>query len=1435
MSTTALQLFWDHVKSVSLSYWKYGACFVAGSLITGYVVYVHKDNYNPRSPLSFIHLGIAFTYETIYAFTQASRVVHPQITTIRRKNISFVSSSNKMNQQQNTHTVAKTDTLNNMNEPFPSKALRDNPTIQWLLCPSSKYEEKHIPLNKWTVSDISGRILTFILNDLDYQSHLSRTQAVFARHKLNGEKLMYLSSDDVKCIIKDDMLQFITPHTLHIMCAAIYHDEHLHIPYTCEQIACMLYNYPIHQLLRAIEQHKLDGKGMIDILTMQTACGWKADEMEQIRLLLENEMICTEYEFKRKVSSHDDAAVQRILNNIMDVIDIEQVQYNIKHNRDTEEFSDIVRHMIDEWMTNYGHNKCERICELYSNIAQCFVYHEEHLKYWVCCNCGNHNFSEHSYANNPSLSYCTACGISQLECVIRKIRNENTSASLFVRHESNEEEKEVTAEQDYIIQLIEEVVQAREIDLVCRGRTDGERCPSILRLAKCLIQHREWIDTIYSETKGKDSVEQTTKIDIECIDDQKFKDIITSCVYSDGISTIVSTAFDLHLVNKMFTDRALNIETFTAMNKRAFVQQLYTDANVPRKWGGEFYKTLNKQVNGNTTEDERFKIVFMKCAKSMHETVTSSYDIDVLVRIFHQKIVNARGFKNMNKQSFTHMMKTEGNINTSFSGTLYTKIRKALTSAAEQQQWTAFLASLDMDLVDRDYRHILDIHVQKGDGTSVRNVFEFFNHVAHWDASEKDIKECRSFKRRSDRMRGMKEENTYSEMHEHKAMDCEDTASLRQYYIQSELDVIHSYLVHSEWKAMVKHFTNQNHIEFTEYKEEPHDGNTNNKYVTTEYGFGVVHEHHRLRPKWHSIYDELTHNKKCNLGDNVWHQLLVKTIHKHQVAMGDKGRFVSKYLSKPYHILRNEAIGIRHILALIVYTDMTRICTEFRRTYRRTGTQSETDVTEQHTHFYHLAKSLLEAVEYFGQQMKPELKVFHGLNKRMSFDKFTAFFNQPISTTLSFESARGFAHENGVILTLRSGLDDNELPKYLSVAWLSSYPHEDEKLFYGGHQSFKIDNMYYVEGTKWKSLSKELCAFNQFQKLITNQQPNWSQTDINIIIPYITHQIENDSKSQQYDHLVFNHFCDHTTRICINDFHSLRPSLRNILFSSQSQEPSITPLLKLFGNLKEIVLNHIDMNVMSNNCSSYLKMIQECIAMPQYRQYLLKRISFQSNPRHNHKQNPTLNRFAADALSKLAKDRWSVEYQFEIETHHNLIFMNDVIQIKDKMLELQLQKQQILEEGRAAGLELKDMHMHHVKSIENIEMKRQPTICNGSCKIHCGSSIQMLAIQDDEDVTDTEAASPLTLNKESSFLMLNTLTRTESTLVPLVDAPDIDASYSYPSDDKQRNIGKVPPWKPLQKKKSAHGRRRSLQALESGKLVTHIVTKIETTGKSGSW
>ena len=82
--------------------------------------------------------------------------------------------------------------------------------------------------------------------------------------------------------------------------------------------------------------------------------------------------------------------------------------------------------------------------------------------------------------------------------------------------------------------------------------------------------------------------------------------------------------------------------------------------------------------------------------------------------------------------------------------------------------------------------------------------------------------------------------------------------------------------------------------------------------------------------------------------------------------------------------------------------------------------------------------------------MPMDMKVYHGLNKVMYFERFTAYFNQPVSTTKTLQTAQGFADGVGIILTFKRGgtKETTLIPQYLDVSWLSAFPSEGERYSY---------------------------------------------------------------------------------------------------------------------------------------------------------------------------------------------------------------------------------------------------------------------------------------------------------------------------------------------------------------------------------------------------
>ena len=446
---------------------------------------------------------------------------------------------------------------------------------------------------------------------------------------------------------------------------------------------------------------------------------------------------------------------------------------------------------------------------------------------------------------------------------------------------------------------------------------------------------------------------------------------------------------------------------------------------------------------------------------------------------------------------------------------LYRSTYVKLQSTAHMNKFGECLSDLDARNVQELYQHVLDIHINNGNEQSIKNTFQFFANIVHCQGKAVDCKSCQRIETRVNRSitpdkNTMKHENILSSSyHQNK-----DIFNLKESYKQSQLDIIHQYLVHSDWQKAVQTYLyeqgdiKQESYEISQYPTPTPAITSNSDKFNTDansYGFGIDHGHPKLSNKFDSVYHELTKNSFCAIGDDTFSDLMVKATDIHERELrNNEHNLKCKYYDEEYGLVRNDPIGIQHIFSLITYTDLTKFCTAFRRTYRlSSATDTKENVIKNHCELYFYARYLYEAIEFYGTEMGPNEEVYHGLSVKLHFRDFTAYFNQPISTTTDFGAARQFGSD-GIILTFKAVPDSDKVSKYLAVDWLSNFPHEKEKLFYGSSIRFAIDNI--TDGYTLKSHKPELSAFNQFQRLLENQSVEWKLMDNLIIRTYIKYQ-----------------------------------------------------------------------------------------------------------------------------------------------------------------------------------------------------------------------------------------------------------------------------------------------------------------------------------------
>eukprot|EP01084_Bolivina_argentea_P319309 553841_1 len=365
---------------------------------------------------------------------------------------------------------------------------------------------------------------------------------------------------------------------------------------------------------------------------------------------------------------------------------------------------------------------------------------------------------------------------------------------------------------------------------------------------------------------------------------------------------------------------------------------------------------------------------------------------------------------------------------------------------------------LDIEKLHNNFCHITNFHINNENIVIQANTYAFFNRVIHYDTAGNCITSQRF-----------------------------EEIKLQQDNFQNEIYIcnIHIKLRHPE----------NRHVSSDIPKWKCHDSKSF-RYVTNScdhdertYAFGIAHHHPNLEPKYNSIVEELLSSKMKSFIDIQ--NILLEVTHKYQILLSSNGLLKSTYYNSNFNILRNETMGIRHALSIIIYTNWSIFCTKFRATYKRRN-----DSMNPHRALYYFARSLFEAVEFFGTAMSAKDFVYHGLDELMYFDKFQTYFNQPISTSDSLRIAHQFSEGTGIILKLKSPIDPMTVPKYLdrnTIRTLSCFP-EEEKLFYGTSVQFQIVDI--IEASDIKSQhSDELKFLNKFQTTIQNEVVDWNCQD----------------------------------------------------------------------------------------------------------------------------------------------------------------------------------------------------------------------------------------------------------------------------------------------------------------------------------------------------
>eukprot|EP01083_Nonionella_stella_P009904 28345_1 len=1090
---------------------------------------------------------------------------------------------------------------------------------------------QYLPLHRFDELHVHDVIKCWIVNDIQFKKQLRTIINLFSDYSLSGERILSFSMNNIRQILQKDLLAFMTKDTFRILMKKIKHwktvdDED--IPSKCaEQIGYLLHHYPMTKLLRRVlhKNDKVTGQRFIEYYEQNNdwiskITGWNATDVYQIQSVFFKYASFSSSQIKQKTKialSEQPACIDigKCIDSYEDIA-LETINYKIKNgSNELHAFSDEVIEVV----SNIGDGK--HMNGVYEAVGECFIanysqllsdipseYELNKCPSWTCANCSNYNFSNFIDGKiNVNLSICSLCGVKQRDIVTMVLKKYDTYTMVNNQMHTAPIATDAEAKTDDIDALIQSAMKDQDLKLHCLRRNDNKSCPSMLRLAKQLIIYKRWL------SNKNDNIRSTTQVDIQnYVTNDQFQDLFVECMRS--IAKIAKNEDLVRVLTKLLKADAMNKDVFLSLNRKEF--------------GAKVVESINsKKLTGPSLK-------------------------------------------------------------------LYSAINNSLKDKAHAAQFGKLCLDFKSGSIDADYHHILESHIKNGNKITAENASRFFARVVHYEDKSSKTEDCKSV----NRMKEAEALDLIKNQHKPKPGEMaedKDIWSSIQYYTQRQLDMIHSFLIHSNWGYFLKRYVKSDDPD--EEEEIDDDEATSDEKWSTEqmqqnkhkfvsdlqestaqnnYGFGVDHQHPYLKPQHHCMRDELLFNTLQSIHASMFPRLLTKALHKHQIALHnaeykEKYGLVCTYYKKEFNLIRNEPIRIRHILAIITYTDISAFCTAFRQTFRRLDTEtSDYEVIARHVQIYHYARALYESVEFFGSRMKSNKIVYHGLNCTMLFQQFSAYFCQPMSTTTYASVAFRFA-EGGVVLMLQSAIEFeniSKIPKYLSVDWLSHF-NEDELLFYGDNVLFKLHDIIEMDGNVRHK--EDLLALNQFQNIVQNRRVIWkkTRTELQKILTFIDNQkrinrlqVKPDTNPHDYAQELFAHFCNHRNTKCIdiNDYNALPKELKiALLFTDSRGAITIGHLVRLFPNLTEIKFNNLKMQQMIQYKKSFVAAVHDHLKQNDHS--LLMKVAFQSEPQTIRKHDPTLkNLMNLDKTKKQFEKRgWSAHYTFDNTLTHCLTFVNN--------------------------------------------------------------------------------------------------------------------------------------------------------------------------------
>eukprot|EP01084_Bolivina_argentea_P215211 365355_1 len=274
----------------------------------------------------------------------------------------------------------------------------------------------------------------------------------------------------------------------------------------------------------------------------------------------------------------------------------------------------------------------------------------------------------------------------------------------------------------------------------------------------------------------------------------------------------------------------------------------------------------------------------IKCATELPKGVKEGH-IQKLKESLNENKINIQQFATQERNDFLKLLMQHTAIKKGYCGKIYRKLMQITKDEAQAAQFGKFFSSIEASEIDFDFHHLLHVHISNSNNKKTKeDVFRYFqtniicDEVECSSLSRHRQRRNETFISSNDKNKTIKLQNSYNK----------NVWTKKQKYIQSTLDLIHSYFVHHDWqhdetikddnyqnedsqtvtKTLIKSNQVTNIIDMN--KSDKVESINKKKYVSNansihQYGFGIDYDYRFLSSLYSCLRDELLENEECGL------------------------------------------------------------------------------------------------------------------------------------------------------------------------------------------------------------------------------------------------------------------------------------------------------------------------------------------------------------------------------------------------------------------------------------------------------------------------------------------------------------------------------------------------------------------------------------------